>query len=76
MYNFRANVFDTSIGSSLGKTVTITVVANDKEDAYKEAKKSFDKYIHSLEFHHNIDVHSKLRKTIHTFAYNNLELCL
>lgn len=76
MYNFKANVFNTRLGSEFGTITHVTIVANDKEDAYKEAEKSFDRYVHSLDIHHNIDGNGKLRKTITKFAYNNLELCL
>lgn len=75
LYKFKANVFNTKLGSAFGTITTVTVVANDKEDAYNEAKKSFDKYVHALDVHHNIDANGKTKKIINKFAYDNLELC-
>ena len=76
MYNFKANVFNTRLGPEFGTITHVTIVANDKEDAYKEAEKSFNRYVYHLDIHHNIDANGKLRKTINKFTYNNLELCL
>lgn len=76
MYNFKANVFNTKLGPEFGTTVNTTVIANNQEDAYKEAEKSFNKYVYRLNLNHNADTKGKLRKTINEFAYNNLELCL
>lgn len=76
MYNFKANVYNTRLGPEFGTTTRVTIIANDKDDAYKEAEKSFNRYIHHLDVHHNIDGNGKVRKTINKFAYNNLELCL
>lgn len=76
MYNFKANVYNTRLGPEFGTITHVTIVANDKEDAYKEAEKSFNRYIHHLDVHHNIDTKGKIRKIINKFAYNNLELCL
>ena len=75
LYKFKANVFNTKLGSTFGTITYITIVANNQEDAYNEAKKSFDKYVNTLDVHHNIDGNGKVRKTINKFAYNNLELC-
>ena len=74
LYTFQANVFNERLGSPFGITVSTTVLANNKEDAFNEAKKSFDKYINALYKHHNIDGNGKIRKTINTFNYNNLKL--
>lgn len=74
LYKFQANVFNEKLGSPFGRTVSTTILANNEEDAYEEAKKSFDKYIHSLEIHHNVNGKGKIRKTINTFNYNNLKL--
>lgn len=74
LYTFQANVFNERLGSQFGRTVNITVLANNEKDAYKEAEKSFNKYISALYKHHNIDSDNKTRKTINTFNYNNLKL--
>lgn len=74
LYKAQANVYNEKFGSQLGRIVTITILANNEEDAYKEAEKSFNKYINTLYNHHNIDVNGKIRKTINTFNYNNLKL--
>lgn len=74
LYTFQANVFNERIGSQFGTTVNITVLANNEEDAFNEAKKSFDKYIKALFNHHNINGNGKIRKTINTFNYNNLKI--
>lgn len=74
LYTFQANVFNERIGSQFGRTVNITVLANNEKDAYEQAKISFNKYINALYKHHNIDSNGKIRKTINTFNYNNLKL--
>lgn len=76
LYSFKANVFNEQIGSQFGRTTCITVVANNENDAYEQAKISFNKYINALYKHHNIDSDGQVRKTINTFNYNNLKLCL
>ena len=50
-YSFQANVFNERLGSQFGRTTSITILANNEQDAYKEAKKSFDKYINALYKH-------------------------
>lgn len=74
LYTFQANVYNERIGLEFGKTINITVLANNEKDAYKQAKISFNKYVYSLNIHHNIDANSKLRKTINTFKYDNLKI--
>jgi len=74
LYTFQANVYNERLGSPFGKTVNITILANNEEDAYKQAKISFNKYINALYKHHNIDADGQVRKTINTFNYNNLKL--
>lgn len=76
MYNFKANVYNTRLGPDFGTITTVTVIANNKEEAWDEARKSFNKYIQALYTHHNIDGNGKVRKTLNSFDYNNLELCL
>lgn len=63
LYKFSANVFNERIGSEFGVTTSITVLANNEEDAYNQAKISFDKYINRLKINHNND-----------FAYDNLKM--
>ena len=74
LYTFQANVFNERLGSPFGITVITTVLANNEEDAFNEAKKSFNKYIHALYKHHNIAGNGKIRKPINTFNYNNLKM--
>lgn len=74
LYNFQANVFNERFGPEFGITTNIIVLANNKEDAYKEAEKSFNKYINVLYKHHNIDADGQTIKVINTFNYNNLKL--
>lgn len=76
MYNFKANVYNTRLGPDFGTITHVTIVANNKEEAWDEARKSFNKYIQALYTHHNVDVKGKARKTMNSFDYNNLELCL
>lgn len=76
MYNFKANVFNTRLGSEFGTITYVTIIANNKEEAWDEARKSFNKYISALYTHHNIDANDKVRKALNSFDYNNLELCL
>lgn len=61
LYTFQANVFNERLGPQFGTTVSTTVLANNEEDAFNEAKKSFDKYINRLKINHNGN-----------FAYDNL----
>ena len=74
LYKVQANVYNERLGPQFGTTVKTTVVANNEEDAYEQAKISFNKYIYALYKHHNIDANGKLRKTINTFNYDNLKL--
>lgn len=74
LYTFQANVFNKRVGPKFGVPTNTTVLANNEKDAYEEAKKLFDKYIHSLEIHHNVDGKGKIRKIINAFDYNNLKL--
>ena len=74
LYKAQANVYNERLGPLFGRITTVTIIANDEQDAYNEAKKSFDKYIATLYKHHNIDSNAKIRKTINTFSYNNLKL--
>lgn len=74
LYTFQANVFNEKLGPEFGRTVNITVLANNKQYAYEQAKISFNKYINTLYKHHNIDNNGRIRKTINTFNYNNLKL--
>lgn len=53
LYTVKANVFPVKLGSKFGRTVHTTVLANNKEDAYKEAEKSFKHYCTNLEKNHN-----------------------
>ena len=74
LYTFQANVFNERISPEISKTIKITVLANNQEDAYEQAKISFNKYINALYKHHNIDADGQTRKVINTFNYNNLKM--
>jgi len=74
LYTFQANVYNERLGSQFGRITNITVLANNEQDAYEQAKISFNKYINTLYKHHNIDGNGKIRKIINTFNYNNLTL--
>lgn len=63
LYTFKANVFCTKSGSQFGITAHTTVLANNENEAYEEAKKSFNKYINRLKINHNND-----------FNYDNLKI--
>lgn len=63
LYTVKAKVFATNLGKDFGRTVHTTVVANNKEDAFKEAEKSFKNYCANLEKNHN-----------NTFNYTDLEI--
>lgn len=63
LYSIKANVFCIKIGSQFGTTTHITVLANNKDEALIEAKKSFDKYINRLKLNHHND-----------FSYDNLTI--
>lgn len=74
LYTFQANVYNERFGSQFGKTVSITIQANNEKNAYKEATINFNKYINALYKHHNIDADGQVRKVINTFNYDNLKL--
>lgn len=63
LYTFKANVFNERLGSQFGRIVNTTILANNEEDAFNEAKKSFDKYVNRLKINHNND-----------FSYDNLKI--
>lgn len=63
LYSVKAKVFATKLGKDFGRTVHTTVVANNKEDAFNEASKSFKNYCANLEKNHN-----------NTFNYTDLEI--
>ena len=53
LYSIKAKVFATKLGKNFGNTIHTTVLANSKEDAYKEAEKSFKNYCANLKKNHN-----------------------
>ena len=63
LYSFKANVFATKLGKTIHTIVHITVLANNVEQAYKEAKNTFNKYIFRLRETHKAD-----------FSFDNLIL--
>lgn len=52
LYSIKANVFPVKLGSEFGRTVHTTVVANNKEDAFEEAKLNFSNFCLNLERNH------------------------
>ena len=53
LYSVKAKVFAKKLGKDFGRTVHTTVIANNKEEAYKEAEKSLKNYCANLEKNHN-----------------------
>ena len=53
LYNIKAKVFATKLGKDFGRTVHTTILANNKEDAFKEAEKTFKTFCICLEKNHN-----------------------
>ena len=53
LYYIKANIFATKLGKNFGRTVSAVIIANNKEDAFKEANKSFKNYCANLEKNHN-----------------------
>ncbi len=52
LYNIKANIFPVRLGSEFGRTVSTTIVANNKEDAFEEAKLTFRNFCLNLERNH------------------------
>lgn len=52
LYSVKANIFPVKLGSEFGRTVHTTVVANNKEDAFEEAKLNFNNFCLNLERNH------------------------
>ena len=52
LYSIKANVFPVKLGSKFGRTVHTTVIANNKEDAFEEAKLTFSSFCLNLERNH------------------------
>ena len=55
LYNIKAKVFATKLGKDFGRTVYVTVVANNKEDAIKKKKRKIENLCAILEKNHNND---------------------
>ena len=55
LYNIKAKVFATKLGKDFGRTVYVTVVANNKEDAIKQGKRKIENLCAILEKNHNND---------------------
>lgn len=55
LYNIKAKVFATKVGKDFGRTVYVTVVANDKEDAIEQGKRKMENLCAILEKNHNND---------------------
>ena len=53
LYNIKAKVFATKLGKNFGRTVHTTVIANNKEDAIEQGKKSIQSLCFNLEKNHN-----------------------
>ena len=63
LYTVKAKVFATKLGKNFGRTVHTTVLANNKDQAFDEANKSFKNYCATLEKNHN-----------NIFDYTDLEI--
>ena len=55
LYNIKAKVFATKVGKDFGRTVYVTVIANNKEDAIKQGERKFKNLCIVLEKNHNND---------------------
>ena len=53
LYNIKAKVFATKLGKDFGRTVYVTVIANNKEDAIKQGERKFKNLCIVLEKNHN-----------------------
>lgn len=53
LYNIQAKVFAKKLGKDFNRTVHTTVIANNKEDAIEQGKKSIEYLCSTLEKHHN-----------------------
>lgn len=53
LYNIKAKVFATKVGKDFGRTVHVTVIANNKEDAIKQGERKFKNLCVVLEKNHN-----------------------
>ena len=63
LYNIKAKVFATKLGKDFGRTVYVTVIANNKEDAIKQGERKFKNLCATLEKKHN-----------NTFDYTELNI--
>ena len=52
LYSVKAKVFATKVGKDFSRTVYVTVIANNKEDAFEEAKLNFSNFCLNLERNH------------------------
>lgn len=55
LYNIKAKVFANKLGKDFGRTVYVTVVANNKEDAITQGKRKIENLCAILEKNHNND---------------------
>lgn len=55
LYSVKAIVFATKLGKDFGKTVSTTVLANSKKQAFDEADKSLKNYCAALKIDNNND---------------------
>ena len=53
LYNIQAKVFATKLSKNFGRTVHVTVIANNKEDAIKQGERKFKNLCIVLEKNHN-----------------------
>lgn len=53
LYNIKAKVFATKLGKDFSRTVHVTVIANNKEDAIKQGERKFKSLCNVLEKNHN-----------------------
>lgn len=53
LYNIKAKVFAKKLGKDFSRTVYVTVIANDNEDAIKQGERKFKNLCNVLEKNHN-----------------------
>ena len=53
LYNIKAKVFAKKLGKDFSRTVYVTVVANNNEDAIEQGKRKMENLCATLEKNHN-----------------------
>ena len=55
LYNIKAKVFAKKLGKDFSRTVYVTVIANNNEDAIEQGKRKIENLCAILEKNHNND---------------------